>query len=168
MKNIALVGFMGTGKTTIAVLLADKLNIDYVDIDARIEAAECMAIADIFAAKGEQYFRRMEKDIVAQVSLLENKVIACGGGVVLDEENIKNLRKNGKIICLQASPEVILKRTKDYKHRPLLNVESPELRIRDLLEERKHYYAKADYIVDTSKLSVQEVTAKILSWLEGH
>ncbi|MCK4993677.1 MAG: shikimate kinase [Candidatus Omnitrophica bacterium] len=167
MKNIALVGFMGTGKTTIAVLLASKLHASYVDLDEKIEEKEGMRIVDIFSHKGEAYFRKAEKDIVAEITLQEGKIIACGGGVVLDEDNIKNLKKNGVIICLEATPEVILKRTENYKHRPLLNVDDPKSKIEDMLEKRKSYYAKADYSIDTSKLSAQQVADEILSWIEG-
>ena len=167
MKNVALVGFMGTGKTTIAALLAEKLQAGYVDLDEAIEEKEGMRIIDIFSQKGEPYFRKVEKNIVAEISLNEGKIIACGGGVVLDDENVRNLKKSGFMICLEATPEVILKRTKNYKHRPLLNVADPESKIEELLKKRRPYYAKADYTVDTSGLSAQEVVAEILSWLEG-
>ncbi len=167
MKNIALVGFMGTGKSTIAALLAKKLQAGYVDLDEKIEEKEGMKIVDIFSQKGESYFRKVEKDIVAEISLNEGKIIACGGGVVLNEENVKNIKKSGFMICLEAAPEVILKRTENYKHRPLLNVDDPESKIKELLKKRKPYYSKADYTVDTSRLSAQEVVAEILGWLEG-
>ncbi len=167
MKNIALVGFMGTGKTTIAELLASKLHGIYVDLDEKIEAKEGMVIVDIFLHKGESYFRKVEKDIVAEIASGTGLIIACGGGVVLDEENIKNLKKNGFIIGLEATPEVILNRTKNYMHRPLLNIADPKSKIKDLLEKRKLYYAKADYSIDTSELSTQEVIVQILNWVEG-
>ena len=167
MKNIALVGFMGTGKTTIAALLARELHAAYVDIDKMIEEKEGMMIVDIFSRKGEGYFRKVEKDIVAQITSHNGKIIACGGGVVLDEENVHNLKRNGVMICLEATAEVILRRTKNYEHRPLLNVDDPRLKIEDMLEERRPYYAKADYSIDTSGLSTAEVVGKILSWIEG-
>ena len=167
MKNIALVGFMGTGKSTIAALLARKLQTGYVDLDEKIEEKEGMKIRDIFSQKGESHFRKVEKEVVAEMSLNEGQIIACGGGVVLDEENVKNLKKSGFMICLEATPEVILKRTKNYKCRPLLNVADPKSKIDELLKKRRPYYAKADYSVDTSGLSTQEVIAEILGWLEG-
>ena len=167
MKNIALVGFMGTGKSTIAALLAKELQVNYVDVDERIEEKEGMSIADIFSQKGESYFRKAEKDVVAEISLDANQVIACGGGVVLDGENVKNLKKNGFIICLEARPDVILNRTENYKHRPLLNVEDPKIKIAELLKKRRPYYANSDYSVDTSELSIQEVAIEILNWLKG-
>lgn len=165
-KNIALVGFMGTGKTVIGRRLADSLGIDYLDLDEFIEKKEGMQIADIFQQKGEGYFRSVEKNIVAEVSAQASKVIACGGGVVLNEENIKNLKKNGVLICLSARPEVILERTKTFTHRPLLNVASSKERIEELLKLRQPYYAKADYTIDTSELAPEEVVHKILEWIK--
>jgi len=167
VKNIAIVGFMGTGKTTIARLLAERLDGDYVDIDELIEEKEKMKITEIFEAKGEPYFRRVEKNIVGEVSRESGKIIACGGGVVLDEENIRNLKNNGVIVCLQARPEIILKRTKDYKHRPLLNVKDPRAKINELLEKRGPFYARADFLLDTSDLKEEEVLGKIINWVKG-
>ena len=166
MKNIALVGFMGTGKTTVAQILAEKLNLDYVDLDAVIEVREQMEIANIFSQKGEEYFRKVEKKVVTDISGQTNKVIACGGGVVLDEENMQNLKASGIVICLEASPEVILARTKDYPHRPLLNVKDKEGRIRELLEKRAVFYARADCSIDTSHCTQAEVVEKVLQELK--
>ncbi|MFH1063321.1 MAG: shikimate kinase [Candidatus Omnitrophota bacterium] len=166
MNNIALVGFMGTGKTTIARMLAEKFHAEYVDIDELIEIRQKMSIVDIFAKHGEQFFRKLEKEVVTEIAGSQNKIIACGGGVVLDADNIANLKKNGILICLQAKPEVIIERTKDYLHRPLLNVPNPKEKIRELLNIREIYYAKADYTVDTSSLNKTQVVDKIVSWLK--
>ena len=167
MRNIALVGFMGTGKSTIGFLLAIKLQAEYIDLDQIIEKQEGMKIAEIFSTKGELYFRNAEKEAVAAISLQSGKIIACGGGVVLREENVQNLKKNGVLICLEARPEVILDRTKDYAHRPLLNVDDPKAKIEELLKTRKSFYDKADYSLDSSDLSVQEVVDSILIWIKG-
>ncbi|MFH2137969.1 MAG: shikimate kinase [Candidatus Omnitrophota bacterium] len=162
MKNIALVGFMGTGKTTIARILAEKLGFECVDIDDLIEFTEGMKIVDIFGQKGEAYFRDVEKEVVRKAAAQAKKVIACGGGVVLNENNIINLKQNGFIVCLSASPEVILERTKNYPHRPLLNVEDKAGKIKEMLEFRQPYYATADYTVNTSDLTKEEVVDRIL------
>lgn len=166
MKNIALVGFMGTGKTTIACMLAEKFHAEYIDIDDLIEANQKMSIVEIFAKKGEPFFRKLEKEAVAEVSAKQGRIIACGGGVVLDADNIVNLKRNGILICLQAKPEVIIERTQNYAHRPLLNVANPKEKIKQLLSIREVYYAKADYTVDTSSLNKIQVIDKISAWLK--
>lgn len=165
MKNIAIVGFMGTGKTTIARILAEKLGFEYVDIDDLIEKQEKMKIVDIFKEKGKAYFRKIEKAIISHISASAQKVIACGGGVVLDQENMRNLKDNGVVVCLTARPEVILMRTKNYRYRPLLNVSDPKAEIEELLKIRQPYYAKAEYTLDTSELQPEEVVKKIREWI---
>jgi shikimate kinase len=167
VNNIALVGFMGTGKTTIACMLAEKLNLEYLDLDELIVQGQNMSIVDIFAEKGEPFFRKIEKSTVIKVSAMHGKVIACGGGVVLDDENIKNLKRNGVVICLAAAPEVILERTRNYKHRPLLNVSDPKAKIKEMLNKRQAYYDKADYTVDTSGIDKQQVVDRITEWLRA-
>ncbi len=162
MKNIVLVGFMGTGKTTVARIIAQKLGRDYVDIDALIEKKEAMKIADIFRVKGEPYFRQIEKGIIFEISSSNAKVIACGGGVMLNEENVHNLKKNGILICLEATPGIILKRTKEFSQRPILNVDDPKAKIEELLKIRQPFYSKADYKVDTSELSAEEAADKVI------
>jgi shikimate kinase len=161
MKNIVLIGFMGTGKTAAARLLSKRLAMRYISTDELIEEKEKQPIVDIFAQKGEAYFRQVEQAVVKEVSLMKNVVIDSGGGVIIKEENIKNLKKNGIIICLAATADVILARTKGVKHRPLLNVGQPKEKIEELLFARAPYYKKADYTVDTSRLSVEEVVRKI-------
>jgi len=165
-KNIVLVGFMGTGKTTIARLLAQRFNAECVDLDMLIEEKEGMSIVDIFKTKGEPYFRKIEKDIVSKVSSSSGKVIACGGGVVLDKENVDRLKNNGLMICLTARPEIILTRTKSYSHRPLLNVDNAKVKIKELLKKRQPYYTQADYTLDTSDLDIEGVVKNIRDWIE--
>jgi len=162
-KNIVLVGFMGAGKTAVGSELAKECNLKFVDLDDLIEERESMKIAQIFADKGEPYFRKVEKEITKQVAKCKGLVIACGGGVVLDKENVDALKENGIVFYLKVSPEVILERTKQYTHRPLLNVDSPKKKIEELLEFRKPYYNQADYTVDTSELKIEEVVDKILN-----
>ncbi len=165
--NIVLVGFMGTGKTIVGKRLAQRLNMEYVDVDELIEQREGRKINDIFAKDGEPYFRKVEKKITKQVSEFENVVIAAGGGVVLDDENIRNLKTKGVLICLSAQPEIILERTKRYVHRPLLNVANPRQSISALLNKRAPYYAKADFCLDTSHLTIEEVVEKIIGIIKN-
>ncbi|GAI53861.1 unnamed protein product, partial [marine sediment metagenome] len=119
----------------------------------------------IFKKKGEEYFRRLETKVVKEVALLDNFVISTGGGVVLREGNIRLLKKNAFIVCLFASPEVILKRTKGDDNRPLLGVNNQKKRIEELLALRKPYYEKADSTVDTSALDSEGVVEEIIEFL---
>ncbi len=165
MNNIYLVGFMGTGKTAVGKELARKKKLQFVDLDGLIELREKRTISDIFAKNGEPYFRKVEKRVLKEVSKEKEFVVACGGGIVLDKENIKIMKETGIIICLTASPQVILKRTSAYRHRPLLNVSNPHKQIELLLKLRAPYYAQADKTIDTSKISIKEVLDKILELL---
>jgi len=161
MNNIILVGFMGTGKSVVGKLLAKKLGRDFLELDELIEAKEKMPIRDIFEKKGEPYFRLVEKDVVKEARLRKNTVISAGGGAIIDEDNLRNLKTSGTIICLRASPDTILKRTKNIKTRPLLNVPEPKKQIEELLKKREPYYNKADFSIDTDALSVEQVTSEI-------
>ena len=163
MRNIVLVGFMGTGKSAVGKLLAKKLNMDFLESDEMIETREKMSVKDIFEKKGEPYFRLVEKEVVKEASSRKNLVISAGGGAIVGEANLKTLKNSGIIICLKASPEIILKRTKDLKTRPLLNVPDPKKQIEDLLKKREPYYNKADYSIETDNLSVDEVVAKVMT-----
>ncbi len=164
--NIVLTGFMGTGKSKIGERLATELRMGYLDTDELIEKREKKSISAIFKKRGEEYFRRLETKVVKEVALLDNSVISTGGGAVLRGENMRMLKKNAFIVCLFASPEVILKRTKGDDNRPLLGVNNQKKRIEKLLAIRKPYYEKADFSVDTSTLSSEEVVGKIVKSLE--
>ena len=160
--NIVIIGFMGTGKTVVAKALAKELKKDYVSMDNVIEKKEGKSISDIFAQKGEPYFRNVEKEVAKELSEKDGLIIDAGGGVVLNEENIKNLKNNGKIICLTATIDVIFERTKRHTHRPLLNVEDPKKKIKELFDFRTPYYKKADHEIDTSKKSIREIVKEIV------
>jgi shikimate kinase len=162
MRNIVLVGFMGTGKTTVGRELAKKLGMEFIDLDDVIEDAEQMKIPEIFKAKGETYFREAEKRAVRQVCAKKDLIVAAGGGVVLCEENIAALCASSIVVCLDASPEVILQRTSGHAHRPLLNVDDPLVKIKDLLAKRKTYYDKISDHIDTSGRSAEEVVALMM------
>ena len=161
-KNIYLVGFMGTGKSAVARELSKKLNRKSLDLDEVIEKKEKRKIKDIFAKEGEGYFRKIEKQTLIEISILKDLVVACGGGIVLDENNIKKMKENGIIICLSASSDVIFERTIRSNYRPLLNVDNPKLRIKELLNLRAPFYAKADYTIDSSNLEVKKVVDIII------
>ena len=161
MDNIYLVGFMGTGKTSVGKALAKKKEWCFVDLDELIELKERRLIWEIFAKEGEPYFRKVEKLVLKEVAKEKNFVVACGGGIVIDKANIKTMKASGEIICLAATPEVILKRTSAYRHRPLLNVANPKKQIELLLKLRAPYYALADKTINTSKISVKEAAENI-------
>ncbi len=163
MKNIVVVGFMGTGKSVVAKTLAKKLGREFLELDGIIEKREGSSIKEIFKNKGEVYFRELERAAVKEAIKKDGQIISAGGGAIIDEENLKALKKNGTIICLEASPGVILERTKGNTCRPLLNVPDPKKRIEELLEERATYYKKADHRVNTDDLNVEGVVQKIQS-----
>ncbi len=165
MNNIYLVGFMGTGKTTVGQTLAKKMNRNFIDLDDVIKEHEQCDIKDIFALKGEAYFRSVEKKILKELPACPEFVIACGGGIVIDPENISVMKATGVLICLTASADVILKRTSGSKHRPLLNVPDPKRKIEELLQQRAAFYANADYSIDTSALSIAQVVDKLLAFI---
>jgi shikimate kinase len=162
MGNIYLVGFMGTGKTAVGRELAKRKKWQFLDLDELIELKERRSISDIFSQEGEPYFRRIEKKVLKEASKERKFVYACGGGIVIDKENIKVMKETGVIICLTATAEVVLKRTSGYAHRPLLNVANPKKQIELLLKLRAPYYAQADKAIDTSKLSVEQVVEKVI------
>ncbi|MGC8976573.1 MAG: shikimate kinase [Candidatus Ratteibacteria bacterium] len=166
-KNIVLIGFMGTGKTEVGKLLAERLNMTFIDTDKLIEEREKDRIARIFQVKGEDYFRKVEEEVIEEVSNCENCVIATGGGSVIREKNYNNLKKNGILICLSATPEEIYRRTLPKKDRPLLMKSKNVIEtIKELLEMRKPYYQKADYTVDTTKKKIEKVVDEIMELLK--
>ena len=168
MKNIILVGFMGSGKTTIAMKLSHRLDMRYVSTDDLIEKREKCTINEIFTKKGEEYFRNVEAEAVRDACSMENVIIDLGGGAVIRDENWENIRAAGVSICLTADENIIMERTKKYKHRPLLSVEDPKQKIRNLMAKRALLYAKADHCVDTGKLTVKQAVEKIAGIAEKY
>lgn len=164
-RNIVLLGFMGTGKTVVGKKLASDLGMQFVEMDSVIEERERVTINEIFSTKGESYFRNVESDVVRELSNKKGLVVSAGGGVVLNPDNIKELQKNGILICLNATPEEIYKRVGNEKYRPLLNVEDPLKRIRELLDYRRPYYNRIALQVDTTGKSIQEVADEIKGFI---
>ncbi len=156
---------MGTGKTVTGKLLAKKLSRKYFDLDELIEEKEKISIPEIFSQNGEAYFRRLEKEALKDISNDKEVVVSCGGGIVIDKDNIDVMKKSGIMICLTASADVILERTRAFSHRPLLKVANPKEKIESLLKERAPFYALADNAIDTSNISIKEVVDKITEFL---
>ena len=164
--NIVLVGFMGTGKSTIGRVVAQKLGFHFIDTDDVIEQTSKAKISDIFAEHGEVYFRDLESQAVKSVALMKNQVVATGGGVVLRSSNIDLLRTGGPIFCLNATPKAIWDRVRSSRSRPLLRGPDPLKKIETLLNKRAPYYALADHQIETTGVSVDRVANEIISYIE--
>ena len=165
--SIALIGFMGTGKTVVGKMLAEKLGKAFVELDEAIVKKAGKSIADIFRDDGEIHFRELEIEVVKEAASLKNTVIACGGGIVLNMINIMRLRQECVIVCLTASLSDVLQRTSvDKNSRPLLAVVDREKTINELLDLRRPFYERAAEItVDTSGINAPGVVQKMLSIL---
>jgi shikimate kinase len=168
--SIALIGFMGTGKTVVGKMLADKLGKAFLEMDALIEKKAGKSIPDIFRDEGEIGFRELEIEVAREISGRKNAVIACGGGIVLNKINIDRLAGECIVVCLTASPEVILKRTSyDKNGRPLLAVADRARQIGELLKLRRPYYQRAaDITVNTSRLKPPSVARRIIEKVKEH
>lgn len=169
MRNIILVGFMGTGKSAVGRLLARRLKRPFMDLDRWIEKKAGRTVAQIFSGSGEAQFRELEAQAVQEVTPRSGQVIAAGGGVLLRDENVKRLKENGLLVCLTASADVILKRTlASPTSRPLLNGPDSKERIEELLALRALSYAQAHVTIDTSGLLVEEVVEEIVKEMAHH
>lgn len=165
--NIILTGFMGTGKSTIGKAIAKRLGRPFIDTDILIEEEAGMTIPVIFAERGEEQFRALERTIIGQVcDQQQEAVIATGGGAMVNEENVQRLKESGTVICLTATPEVLLSRVRGNEDRPLLKGDDPLGKIKTLLNARAEAYAKADMTIDTSLLGVEDVIETIGSRLQ--
>lgn len=168
MRNIILVGFMGTGKSAVGRILAKRLKRPFVDLDQRIAREAHQTIPQIFASEGEAGFRKRELEAVAWASGLKEHVIAAGGGALLEGANAKLLRGSGFLVCLTARPDVIFQRTTaTLPSRPLLNPGNPRQRIAQLMQLRAASYAQADVTIDTSDKSIEEVVGEIIKKVNG-
>ncbi|MGH7770194.1 MAG: shikimate kinase [Candidatus Binatia bacterium] len=164
-KNIALTGFMAAGKTVVGRQLALRLDWPFVDLDRAIEEAEGMKVREIFAHKGEAFFRALEKRKLREVLDGEGQVVATGGGAVVDEENLRLLKEKSLLICLSATPEKLVQRAGSGRGRPLLKGEDRKGKIDSLLSRREKIYAQAHLTIDTSALSIDDVVEKIMAQL---
>jgi shikimate kinase len=168
--SIALIGFMGTGKTVVGKLLAQKLGKDFIETDALIGEKAGRSIPEIFRQDGEIGFRELEIEVIKNIAGRKNAVIACGGGIVLNTINIDRLRRECVIVCLMASPSVILKRTSsDKEERPLLAVADRLKQIKELLRFRRPFYERAaDITVNTSRRKPEKIAGIIIERLREY
>ena len=166
--NIVLIGFRGTGKSTVGKLLANRLERDFIDSDKYIESFTGKTIKHIFEEEGEEGFRKIEADVIAKLSKMDNKIIAAGGGAILRKDNVRNLKDNGFLVLLEATPEIIHNRiTQDEKttqQRPSLTDKAPLDEIKHLLNQRENPYKKAAvYTINTSYVSREDVVNEIIT-----
>jgi len=160
--NIVLTGFMGTGKTAVGKRLAQQLGWSFVDLDALIEAAAKKSVAKIFAEHGEAVFRRLEHRAILRVMGRDQQVIATGGGAFVDPKNRRLLKAMGPVIGLTAHPKSVLQRVgATAATRPLLASQPALSRIQQLMTQRAPAYAKVDWTIDTTRLDLDEVVARI-------
>jgi len=164
---IILAGFMGTGKSVLAELLSQRLGLSSVDTDAMIQEQAGTSVGEIFATRGEPYFRDLETAVLCQLATEDGLVISTGGGVLLREQNVELLRQMGPIICLHASAETIMERTAASDERPLLNRSDAADEIRRLLAERDEAYRQADYHITTDGLTPQQVMDAVEETVTG-
>lgn len=160
--NLALIGFMGTGKTSVGRLVAEMLNFEFVDTDEQIQAKTGRTISDIFATDGEAAFRALEHETVLELSQHRQAVISTGGGLPTNPENMAQLKRHALVICLWSSAEKIWDRVRHQTHRPLLHDENPQQKIQELLTVREPYYKQADVLVNTDIRGAREVAQQVV------
>ena len=165
--NIVLIGFMGAGKTTISDYLSTMFDMDIVEMDQVIAEREEMSISDIFATYGEEYFRDLETNLLIEMQSHKNAVISCGGGAALRERNVAEMKKNGRVVLLTATPETIYERVKDSNDRPVLNGRKNVKGISELMEQRREKYeAAADIVINTDDKTVLQICEELVQRLQ--
>ena len=159
---LALIGFMGTGKTSVGRLVAEYLGFEFLDTDEIIQSRAGRSIADIFEKDGEPAFRDLERQALQELSTRQKTVISTGGGLPANPENLATLKSFALVVCLWASPEKIWDRVRNQSHRPLLHDADPQKKIRDLLAARWPFYKQADVLINTDLRSVREAAHQIV------
>ena len=163
LSNLALIGFMGTGKSSVGQVVAAQLGFEFLDTDEAIEKMAGRRISEIFASDGEPAFRAYEQQLVAQLAERRGLVVSTGGGLAANDANLASLRQHALLICLWASPEVVWQRVRHQSHRPLLQTPDPLARIRELLAAREPFYRQADGMINTERRSVKDVAQHVLN-----
>lgn len=166
-KNISLIGFMGSGKSTVGRILAKKLVLLFIDLDRVIELDQEKGVSDIFKIYGEEYFRELETKVIKKIYKNKNCVFACGGGVVKRKENMYIIRENSTVVYLKISGRDAFDRLKDARDRPLIDVENKKETIEKMIEERDILYKKyAHIIVDNDNNDPEQTSDRILARLK--
>jgi shikimate kinase len=161
IHNLALIGFMGTGKSSVGRMVAAQLRFDFVDTDQLIENRTGKKITDIFEQSGEGVFREIERQVVQDLQTLRRTVIATGGGLGANPEHLRSLKEHALVVCLWASADVIWHRVRTQSHRPLLHGADPMEKIRELLAAREPIYRQADVLIGTGMRSIKEVAFQV-------
>jgi shikimate kinase len=157
MKNLVLVGFMGSGKSSAGRLVAPRLGLRFVDMDTTIEERVGLSIPKIFDQYGEPFFRQQERALTQELAAQQDQVIATGGGIVLNPDNLADFSRTGIVVCLWVSPAAAYERTKHAKHRPLLETDSDrQARLESLLREREPLYRAIPIQIDVSHMTVTQ------------
>lgn len=165
--NIMLIGFMGTGKTTISKQLSRRMNIEEVDLDKYIVESQSKSINQIFEESGEEGFRTIESSCLKEVQVNKGKIVSCGGGTVLREENVKCMKDGGVIVLLTATPETVYNRVKDNNDRPILNGNMNVEYIEQLMAKRRDIYeAVADIKIVTDGKTPANICNEIIEQLD--
>jgi len=166
VRNLALIGFMGTGKSSVGRALAMHFNFEFLDTDELIVQRAGKPVTDIFAQDGEPAFREFERQIVVELAQRNDCVISTGGGLGANAEHLAALKEHALTVCLWASPETIFERVRHSSHRPLLNHPDPLARIRELLAQREGVYKQADLLIGTELRQIKEVVHQIVIHFE--
>ena len=165
-RNLFLVGLMGAGKTTVGKLLAEEMGWDFLDCDAVLEQRTGRCVSALFDAEGEESFRRREKHLLAELAAGERKILATGGGAVLDPENRELMRQQGRTAYLHAPVPVLARRVGSGDGRPLLRGAAPEEVLARLAAERDNLYREtAQRVIDTGDATPPEAAAVLAAWL---
>ncbi len=159
-RNIVITGFMGTGKSTIGRILAQKLGYDFIDMDALIEDRQGRTIREIFEREGESYFRQLESDLCRELAGWWRYVIATGGGTLTNPENLAVFRAKNLVICLDCDPEILWLRLSASEDRPMLDSADKKARLLALLAQRQPAYAKIEHHIDTTHRNVEAIVAE--------
>ena len=163
IRNLALIGFMGAGKSSVGRLVARRLRFDFLDTDELIEQRAGKTISAIFAQDGEPAFREWERKIVAELATVERAVISTGGGLPAQGDNLENLKACALVVYLWAPPELLWERVRFARQRPLLQDPDPQAKIRSLLAARDPFYRRADVMVSTERRALAEVVQQVVA-----
>ena len=160
--NIALVGFMGCGKSSVGRFVAGRLGYEFVDTDELVERGAGRPISTIFAEQGEEAFRELEREVLTSLAGRHKMLISTGGGLITYKDNLALLKDIAVVVCLWAGPETIWSRVSRQTHRPLLNGDNPRETIKRLLGEREPFYRQADILVNTDRRSMKQVGMQVI------